>query len=166
MKISFHPRMLLFCILSLSLISWDRVSKDLAKEYLRNQPARTYLHNSIRLEYVENTGAAMSMGDSLNPHLSFWLLGILPLAVLLILFRHVLLHAREIRPSRLMALSLVFSGGTGNILDRLLFDRHVTDFMNIGLPILRSGIFNFADVWISTGVIWVGMDILTARSRV
>jgi len=166
MKPPFIPRTLLFCLLSLSLISWDQASKDLAKKYLRNQPARTFFHNSFRLEYVENTGAAMSMGDNLPPHINFWLLGILPLAVLLTLFGYVIVHTRTIRPPRLMALSLIFAGGMGNILDRLLFDRHVTDFMNVGLHSLRPGIFNFADVWITTGTVWILIDSFRSRHPV
>ena len=118
-----------------------------------NKRARTFLHDSFRLEYVENTGAAMSMGDNLDPRVSFWFLGILPLTILMTVFIYVIIHARDIRPGKLIAISLIFAGGMGNILDRLLFDRHVTDFMNIGLLYLRSGIFNFADVWITTGVI-------------
>ncbi len=102
MKSLINPRILLFCALSLSLISWDRVSKDLAKEYLRNRPAKTYLHGGFRLEYVENTGAAMSLADNLNPLLSFWLLGILPLAILIGLFAYTIVHNRNIQTSRLM----------------------------------------------------------------
>ena len=158
MKSWINPRILLFCALSLSLISWDRVSKDLAKEYLRNKPAQTFLHGGFRLEYVENTGAAMSLADNLHPKLSFWLLGILPLTVLMGLFAYTIVHNRKIRTSRLLALSLIFAGGMGNILDRLVFNRHVTDFMNIGVIFLRAGIFNFADVWITAGVIWVVID--------
>jgi signal peptidase II len=163
MKSLINLRILLFCSLSLSLISWDRVSKDLAKEYLRNKPAQTFLHGGFRLEYVENTGAAMSLADNLHPRLSFWLLGILPLTILLGLFVYMIVHNRNIRTSRLMALSLIFAGGMGNIVDRLLFDRHVTDFMNIGVVFLRAGIFNFADVWITAGVAWVTLDAVRKR---
>ena len=54
-------RLFFFFALCLSLISWDRASKDLAKAYLKDKPDRAYLHNSLRLEYVENTGAAASL---------------------------------------------------------------------------------------------------------
>jgi len=163
MKSLINPRILLFGVLSVSLISWDRVSKDLAKECLRNKPARTFLHDSFRLEYAENTGAAMSLADNLHPQLSFWLLGILPLTILMGLVAYIAAHSRDIRTSRLISLTLIFAGGIGNILDRLLFDRHVTDFMNIGLPILRSCIFNFADLWITAGVAWLAADSLKKR---
>ena len=58
-----------FCLLSLSLISWDKVSKELAKTHLRDQPMRSYLDDTIRLLYVENTGAAMSFADNLDPQI-------------------------------------------------------------------------------------------------
>jgi len=35
----------------------------------------------------------------------------------------------------------------------LFNDRHVTDFMNLGIQNVRTGIFNFADVYISLGAI-------------
>jgi signal peptidase II len=165
MKSLINPRILLFCTLSLSLISWDRMSKDLAKEYLRNKPARTFLHDKFRLEYTENTGAAMSLADNLSPQLSFWLLGILPLTILMGLLAYIVVHSRDIWTSRLMAFALIFAGGIGNIMDRLLFDRHVTDFMIVGLPVLRSGIFNFADLWITAGVAWLAVGSLKQRSE-
>jgi signal peptidase II len=143
----------LFCLLSLSLVSWDQVTKDLAKAHLRDKPAQSYLHDTFRLEYVENTGAAMSMADDLSPGASFWLLSILPLVVLLGLFTYIIRYIREIRTARMIGLCLIFAGGIGNIMDRLVFDRHVTDFMNIGVRNLRTGIFNFADLWITAGVV-------------
>jgi signal peptidase II len=142
-----------FCLLSLSLISWDKVSKNLAKTHLRDQGVRSYLDDTFRLMYVENTGAAMSFADDLNPRLGFWLLGILPLAILLGLFAYVIIHVQEMRIARMVGFSLIFAGGIGNILDRLVFDRHVTDFMNLGIRNIRTGIFNFADLWITAGVI-------------
>ena len=157
MKPSIHLRLLLFCILSLSLVSWDQTTKVLAKEYLRNKPARTFLHNSLRLQYAENTGAALSMGDNLNPHISFWLLGVAPLLILMTLFGYMVTHVRNIRPQKLMALSLIFAGGTSNILDRLLFHRHVTDFILVELPLLNTFIFNFADLWITVGLAWLAI---------
>src|SRR5579863_5562001 len=142
-----------FCLLSLSLISWDKVSKELARTHLRDQPMQSYLDDTLRLQYVENTGAAMSFADNLDPRISFWLLGITPLAILIGLFAYVVLHVHEMRTARMVGFSLIFAGGLGNILDRLVFDRHVTDFMNLGIQNFRTGIFNFADLWITTGVI-------------
>jgi signal peptidase II len=55
--------------------------------------------------------------------------------------------------SKMGCLALIFAGGVGNIIDRIFFDRHVSDFMNIGILRVRTAIFNFADVYITIGVI-------------
>lgn len=146
-------KIFLFCIGSLALVSWDRATKDLAKEHLMNRAPISLLHDTFRLEYVENTGAAMSLGDDLPAKTSFWLLGILPLALLSAMFFYTIRKSKDMSPLKMFSFSLIIAGGLGNIIDRLLFDRHVTDFMNIGINNIRTGIFNFADVFITTGVI-------------
>jgi signal peptidase II len=147
-------KVFLFCCSSLSLISWDRVSKDLAKEHLKDKPGYSYFHDSFRLLYVENTGAAMSLGDQLSGTVGIWVLGIIPLAFLICLFVYTVQRSKKLSFGKLLAFSLILAGGIGNIMDRLLYDRHVTDFMNLGIMNLRTGIFNFADVWITTGGIY------------
>ncbi len=146
-------KILLFCLSSLVLISWDRASKELAKEHLKGKETVSYLHDTFRLQYVENTGAALSMGDSLPKAASFWLLSMLPLALLLAMSGYVIKRSNEMSTSMLSAFALIIAGGLGNIYDRIVFDRHVTDFMNMGIGDLRTGIFNFADVCITAGAI-------------
>lgn len=146
-------KVLLFCITSLVFIGCDRITKDLAKQHLMYRDPISYFHNTVRLEYVENTGAALSLGDQLSKPLSFWLLSIIPLIFLAILFIYAIRKVAELKPLKMLSLSLIIAGGVGNIIDRILFDRHVTDFMNIGIHNLRTGIFNFADVCVSAGVI-------------
>jgi len=146
-------KVLLFCITSLMFIGCDRITKDLAKQHLMYRDPISYFHNTVRLEYVENTGAALSLGDQLSKPLSFWLLSILPLLFLVILFIYAISKVSELRPLKMLSLSLIIAGGVGNIIDRILFDRHVTDFMNLGVNNVRTGIFNFADVCVTAGVI-------------
>ena len=118
-----------------------------------SKPPISYFHNTFRLDYVENTGAAMSMGDGLSKTASFWLLSILPLGFLVFLGGYVLLNSKEMGLLKLFSFSLIIAGGLGNVIDRIVFDRHVTDFMNIGILNLRTGIFNFADVCVTSGAI-------------
>ena len=152
----------LFCFSSLSLISWDRVTKDLAKDHLKNKAEYSYFHDSFRLQYVENTGAALNFADGLPKRASFWLLAILPLGFLIVFMSYAIRRAKKMTFGKLFAFSLIFAGGIGNIIDRLLYDRHVTDFMNLGIHNLRTGIFNFADVWITIGVTYL---VLFARKN-
>jgi signal peptidase II len=143
----------LFCIGCFLLISWDKTTKEMAKDHLMNKGAVSYFHDTFRLEYVENTGAAMSLGDHLSRDTGFWLLCAIPLLLLVCLFVYAIRHSSGLSMGKLSGFALIIAGGIGNILDRFLFDRHVTDFMNIGVLDVRTGIFNFADVWVSTGAV-------------
>ena len=58
-------KLLLLCVTTLMFIGCDRVTKNIAKDHLKNKEAISYFHDTFRLEYAENTGAAMSLGDSL-----------------------------------------------------------------------------------------------------
>lgn len=145
----------LFCLMSFALISCDQVTKELAKIHLTDQQPTSYFHDTFRLEYAENTGAALSLGASLPQPYNFLLLSLIPLLFLLALFVYTLIHIKEFNFIRLLAFALVFAGGTGNIIDRIFHDRHVTDFMNLGIQNLRTGIFNVADICITAGVIGI-----------
>jgi signal peptidase II len=148
-----RSKILLFCICCFAFISCDRITKNIAKEELKNKEPYSYLHDTVRLEYVENTGAALSLGDDLPAKASFWLLSIVPLVFLLGVLGYTLKNARHMHSMKVFSLALLFSGGIGNIIDRILFDRHVTDFLNIGLGTLRTGIFNVADICVTAGAI-------------
>jgi signal peptidase II len=155
-------KILLFCIISIAFISCDRVTKDLAKTHLMNHPDISYLHNTFKLEYAENTGAALNLGDSLSKTASFWLLSIMPLALMIALVVYTLKNLDKLNALKMIALALIFAGGMGNVIDRLFFDRHVTDFMNVGIAGLRTGIFNVADMAVTAGAICL---LFAARER-
>ena len=59
--------------------------------------------------------------------------------------------------------ALILAGGLGNIIDRIWHDRHVTDFMNVGIGSLRTGIFNVADMCVTAGVI--GLVIISFTEK-
>jgi signal peptidase II len=151
-SMSVKNRILIFCLSSVLFISCDQVTKDLARTHLRDKPSVSLLSNTIKLEYAENTGAALGLGDDLPQTLSFWLLGIVPLVILLIAGWYVIRHAYKIPMFKMVCYALICSGGIGNIIDRLLHDRHVTDFMILGIGSIHTGIFNVADMCVTTGV--------------
>lgn len=146
-------KILLFCIISFAFISCDRITKNIAKEHLMNKKPASYFHDTFRLEYAENTGAALNLGASLPQPYNFWLLSIIPMLFLSALFIYAIIHIKEFNWIKIISFALIFAGGIGNIIDRIIFDRHVTDFMNLGIQNIRTGIFNVADVCITTGVI-------------
>ena len=146
-------KIVLFCLTSLTLISWDRASKEMAKAHLKDKEAISYFNDGFRLEYVENTGAALSLGDGLSRPASFWLLSMLPLAFLLLASVYVIKNSGEMSLLKLFSFVLIIAGGLGNIFDRIVFDRHVSDFMILSFKNIHTGIFNFADVYVTVGAI-------------
>ncbi len=159
-------KILLFCIISIAFISCDRVTKNLAKTHLMNHPDISYLHNTIKLEYAENTGAALNLGDSLPKAASFWLLSMMPLALMVALVVYTLKNLDKLNTLKMIALALIFAGGIGNVIDRLFFDRHVTDFMNVGIAGLRTGIFNVADMAVTAGAICLLIAVREKKAEV
>src|SRR5476651_698426 len=109
-------KILIFCLTTFLFIGCDRVTKDLAKEHLQNKPVISYLNNTVRLVYVENTGAAMSLGDALPQKTSFWLLSVLPLVFLLGLAFYTIKQAKEMSLGKIISFALLIAGGLGNII--------------------------------------------------
>ncbi|MBH0201534.1 MAG: signal peptidase II [Nitrospira sp.] len=133
-------------------VGCDQLTKGAAQQYLAFEPPHSWFHDTIRLEYAENRGAFLSLGGGLSKELRIFLFQVFP-AIWLVALALYLLFARS--PSMLFTVAwcLVLSGGAGNLLDRVLHDGHVVDFMNLGIGSLRTGIFNVADVCITSGVV-------------
>jgi signal peptidase II len=146
-------KIFIFCLTSFVFIGCDRITKSLAKEHLMNEEPISYFNDTFRLEYVENTGAALSLGADLPQPYNFVLLSLLPLLLLLGVVAYTVRKHKDFNLPKLISLALVISGGLGNLIDRMFFDRHVPDFMNLGIQNVRTGIFNVADVCITFGVI-------------
>jgi len=150
---STSKKILFFCLLSIALVGADRYTKELAKQYLKDKAPLSYLGDTVRLGYAENTGAFLSLGADWPEAVSFWVFGIVPLLLLIGFFGYCIVKAKSVSFARLVPFALIFAGGTGNIVDRLVYNRHVTDFLNVGIGNLRTGIFNVADMCVTAAVI-------------
>jgi signal peptidase II len=54
--------------------------------------------------------------------------------------------------SPVVGATLLAAGGIGNLIDRVIRDGAVIDFMNLGIGPVRTGVFNVADVHIMAAV--------------
>jgi signal peptidase II len=153
----------MICV-SVVLIGCDQATKKLAKIHLIGKAPISYLQNTVRLVYVENTGAFLSMGDDWSSTTSFWVFTVFPLVILTGLFVVIIKKRTKLSLKELVALLLIFSGGIGNLIDRILYDRHVTDFLNVGIGSLRTGIFNVADMYVTAGAIMMLLTTFKKRS--
>ncbi len=134
----------------------DQITKRVAKQSLEKAPPISYLGETFRLQYAENSGAFLSLGSGLSKTARTWLFTIFSGGLLIALFLYIL-YNRSLDRTHIFALSLILGGGFSNLFDRLINDGKVIDFMNMGIGGLRTGIFNWADVVIMIGM---GMIIL------
>lgn len=151
-------------LLLVGCVGCDQLTKDVAEQYLAFEPPRSWFHDIVRLEYAENTGAFLSLGSGFPDGLRVILFQVFP-ALWLVGLAIFLFVAKQMPPLSATAWSLMLSGGIGNLLDRLLHDGRVIDFMNVGIGSLRTGIFNVADVCITIGVLLLVLEVLQ-RPRV
>lgn len=95
-----------------------------------------------RLVHSDNTGAAFGLFQ--DGALFFTIVAVVVSAAILIYFPRVPDTERALR----IALSMQLGGAVGNLIDRLLQDGRVTDFVSLS----RFPVFNVADASISIGV--------------
>jgi signal peptidase II len=153
---------LIFLILGLN-IGCDQVSKSIVRQKMTEYTYIGFLHNHITFTRVENSGAFLSFGDSLSGPLRMILLNILPLIA--VVFGLVFILTRTLNRLTLFAVILIVGGGFGNVYDRIMHGS-VTDFMHINFVIFQTGIFNMADLSITTGVIILLIQNLVKKPEV
>jgi signal peptidase II len=130
-------------------IGCDRVTKHYATRELMGSPGKSYLADTLRVEYVENSGGFLSMGANL-PERTRTLIFVVGTAAVLVGLSLGLVRQGRSKWATL-GLSLIWAGGISNLIDRVAHG-HVADFLNLGIGPLRTGIFNVADVAITCGV--------------
>ena len=151
MKTSFLFRSLIILSLILVNVGCDQVSKSIVRENLDYHEEIELVSDRVILTKVENTGAFLSLGSTLSPIIKTILLLVLPVLVITLSLGFVL-FTPNIHQSFLVGICFIIGGGIGNTFDRIAY-QSVTDFMHIDFYLFRTGIFNFADVSISLGVL-------------
>lgn len=136
----------------------DQATKYTVKELLHPYMPVSLFNDVVRLQYAENKGAFLSLGASLPEGTRFWVFTVAVSLALLGLFTCVVVRFRKMKFSNALALTLIVAGSISNVIDRMLNNGRVVDFLNIGIGSLRTGIFNIADVAITVGVCLVVLN--------
>lgn len=144
---------ILIIVLVLFNVGCDQVSKKVVRENISRQEYIPLIKDNFILTNVENTGAMLGFGANFPPTLKLILFQVLPLLVLLILLYRILTKTHN-NKWMLLAFAFVIGGGIGNLIDRIALGS-VTDFFQIRLGFFRTGIFNMADVAVTTGVLLI-----------
>lgn len=162
---------LLIVVISVAV---DQITKVVALEKLADvtsdgklfaKPPIYVLGKYFRLTFATNPGAFLGMGNSLSGAGRMILLNIIP--ALFVIFACWMVVAKKLSRLEFTGLSLIIGGGIGNIIDRFIMtrtlsdgtvvtlNREVIDFMyfDSGIGILHTGVVNVADIVISAAAV-------------
>jgi signal peptidase II len=138
-------------------VGCDRVSKHFAAASLAGEPRQSFLADTVRLEYTENAGAFLGLGENWSRTAQTAVFtvgtGLILCGLIAAAFRF------RLSGPALVGLALYLAGGVSNLIDRVVRGS-VIDYMNVGVGPLRTGIFNVADIAIMVGV---GIFVFTHR---
>jgi signal peptidase II len=151
-----------FALVAIALVTigCDRVTKQAATVMLAGAPVRSYLGDTVRLAYAQNTGGFLGLGaDWPSPVRT----GVFTVGTcILLLWLLAAASKRRWSSVAMLGITLFAAGASSNWLDRVLHGS-VVDFLNVGIGPVRTGIFNVADVALMLGIALV---VLTeARMR-
>lgn len=144
-------RLALIAIITFASAGCDQATKHLARNTLGDPGSISLLNGTVRLELVENRGAFLSLGSDYSDSARRFLF-VSVASALLAAIAIASIFGSDLGAAQVVGLALVLGGGIGNLIDRLLRDGLVTDFVQIGIGPLRTGIFNLSDLSIVLGV--------------
>ena len=144
-------------------IGCDQLSKELVRSGVEQRAYIELIDEYFILTKVENTGAMLGLGQNLPPILKIVFLQGLPILVLaIILIRILKKSSMDFR--MMLAFAFVIGGGIGNLIDRIAHGS-VTDFFQIKLGFLKTGIFNMADVSVTLGILMLLLFSFTNKKE-
>ena len=141
-------------IIIAGLVAIDQIIKLLVLEHLKPIGSLTLIDGFIQLNYAENTGAAFGSFSGKTTFLSVFTLVIIIFGLV-----YLLVKKRKV-DVEYVCISLIISGGLGNLMDRV-FRGFVVDYIE---PLFVDfAIFNFADILVTCScivlVIWLIYEI-------
>lgn len=162
---SIAKRLVMIFSVLVSCVGCDQSTKSVAQSMLSETAGWSFLGDTVRFQLAHNPGAFLGLGASLP---EAWRVGVLSICVagMLVALLGYTLFAKSVSPSSIFAIALLLAGGVGNLIDRLMYDGYVIDFINIGIGPLRTGIFNVADIAVTAGVLIFMVDSLHEKNNV
>ena len=156
-------RHILITLIVLLSISIDQISKIWVRNNFESYNETSIIGDIFTLIKVENTGAFLGMGSELSEIPRVFLLIILPVVVLISITIYTYID-KTLDKISIIGFSLIIGGGVANIFDRIVYGS-VTDFLYINLGgIFKTGIFNIADLSVTTGMILILISSFKKRN--
>ena len=158
-----NTKRILIALLILFNIGLDQFSKEYVRKNVVPGSRTELLGTQLQLMNVENTGAFLGMGSDSNPTVKLIFLLILPVIVLAAVVYYVF-TSKALDNLSVIGLCCIAGGGVANLYDRFLYGS-VTDFLYIDLGgVFRTGIFNSADLSVTTGMILLLISSFFSRA--
>nr|WP_072514243.1 signal peptidase II [Ndongobacter massiliensis] len=150
---------MLFFLIAAVVVLCDQLTKAYAVKTLAGTAGRSVLGTLLRLEYVENRGAAFGMLRDCR--LFFILLtAVVSVGIVVYWLRH-----RNASRVLTIGLGLLFGGAVGNFIDRLI-NGFVVDFLKVDLvSFYEFPVFNVADIGVTCGCLLLLIYFLFLESR-
>lgn len=147
-------RNLLITIIVLLSIASDQISKIWIRNNFESYTETSIIGDVFTLIKVENSGAFLGMGSELSETFRILLLIVLPIIVLVSITVYTYIE-KTLDKNSIIGFSLIIGGGIANIFDRIVYGS-VTDFLYLNFGgIFKTGIFNVADLSVTTGMILI-----------
>lgn len=157
------PQHKLFVVLTAGVLFLDQLSKAVVSSALRMYEVRPIIHGLLNLTRIHNTGAAFGLlSGQVSPARTFFFLAVSVLAMGVVVW--MLLRLPEGQKMEQVALSLIFAGALGNVVDRIRLGE-VVDFIDIYYHSYHWPAFNVADSAISIGVILLLFRLVFVREK-
>lgn len=145
-----HPRLLALAVTLVGILL-DQLTKLLVSGGMARGDTIPIIKDVLHITYVRNTGAAFGMlADHRWVFLAVSTVTILALAVFL-------LRTASRDPLLIVSVSMVLSGGIGNMIDRLALG-YVVDFIDFRL--INFAVFNGADSFVCVGAALLFLAVL------
>lgn len=141
-------RHLIFFVVALLLVLIDQATKFYIDQSMLLYASIPVIDSFFSITYVRNPGAAFGMFAASGFRIPF-LIGVSMFAMVVIVFVVHKLPGKEKTP--VIALSCVFAGACGNLIDRIRFGE-VIDFLDVYWRSHHWPTFNIADSAICLGV--------------
>jgi len=156
----------IFIIILIAInIAIDQISKVWVRANFDYAEIKSIIGDKFIMQYVENKGAFLGMGSDMNDTLKLIFLLILPIVVLGYVVYYII-KTKELDRLSLIAFCCIIGGGIANVFDRIVYGQ-VTDFFFINLGgIFKTGIFNFADLSVTTGMIMLLLGSFLNKKKV
>jgi len=136
----------------------DRYSKNLILSLLENEKY-LFINNYLNLNLVFNTGIGFGF-LSLNAGIYYNILSILIFSIILVLI-YLMFKSKT---SEKIFFSFIIGGAIGNLYDRIIY-KAVPDFIDFHVNDFHWFTFNFADIFISLGIIFMILNELVYKNN-